>query len=237
MTKMEEIINNKKSVTIWFFTPIINFVSYLKFPNSNPIEKTNSFKQDILLFLFFYFIFAVYTIIKLIINGVDFSSNFEVLVPEDTNFLTEVFLVPFIMQFASFGFFNFNRKYIFVLAMLFYVLLSFTFDTLIIGYIVLALVIIISLVVFFRKNVYVLILDFIQNNKKYLILISPILFVYFGIDFTHTLHSNLFFLIRAIVFGFLFTYITIKYNIWYSIVFQSIISAIPFVMVGLLNDY
>ena len=93
-------------------------------------------------------------------------------------------------------------------------------------------IIIIGLLFLLFKNWYPLLIDFITNNLKILVLISSICFGIIHLtNFENFEWINLIGIFEKIIAGIFLCYITRKYNIWHSYLFHVLNNSIPFILV------
>ena len=138
-------------------------------------------------------------------------------------------IVPFFEEFIFRGFLNFERGKIYyvlsVIAVLFYVSMKIKME-------ISVIIIILSIILFLKKNWYKKMTDFISD---YLIVFVIISSVSFGLlhftNYEDFKFYNLLVIIPKILFGFFAAYIAIRHNIWVSFLYHFVKNLVPTLLI------
>lgn len=207
-----------------------DFICFIK--NSNEVFHSN-FKQDFLIFVILTFLNFFGLFVKGIVTKEPFIEPSDLPNFTFSKIFPIIFLIPLIEEFAFRGFLQFKSKLIFIISLISYIILLITFvSNYTIKATIIIVMIIIGLLFLLFKNWYPLLIDFITNNLKILVLISS---TCFGIvhltNFENFEWINLISIFEKIIAGIFFCYITRKYNIWHSYFFHILNNSIPFILV------
>ncbi|MBO4233099.1 CPBP family intramembrane metalloprotease [Riemerella anatipestifer] len=209
-----------------------DFVLFLQ----NPKQKFyNKFSSDIIIFIILTAFNFLLHIPKTIFTDKPFFD------PEDLEylnaevFISYIFIVPLIEEFAFRGFLRFKSKFMFFLSLL---ALIFLFSSFLknenlknISLVIIAIVGFISII---NKSVYKKINLLITKNIRILIIVSSI-----GFGLMHLTNYeafdwiNLFGIFGKIIKGIFLCYITVKYSIWHSFLFHALNNIIPFLLIAM----
>lgn len=206
-----------------------NFIFFFKTPS----KKGNSFSQDFLLFIFIFSLNLITIAIKHWVTKeplID-DSDFKFLTP--SKLFSYILLIPLIEEFTFRGFLNFKRRYIYVLTILSLTFFSFSFiKQTEIQTIFFLVYLPLSVLFFFHKKLYHLLLGFISKNLSILIILSSVLFGVIHLDNYNEFEMiNLLPIIQKIIGGLFLAYIAYKYNIWISYIFHILNNMIPFMII------
>lgn len=207
-----------------------DFICFIK--NSNEVFHSN-FKQDFLIFVILTFLNFFGLFVKGIVTKEPFIEPSDLPNFTFSKIFPIIFLIPLIEEFAFRGFLQFKSKLIFIISLISYIILLITFvSNYTIKATIIIVMIIIGLLFLLFKNWYPLLIDFITNNLKILVLISS---TCFGIvhltNFENFEWINLISIFEKIIAGIFFCYITRKYNIWHSYFFHILNNSILFILV------
>lgn len=207
-----------------------DFICFIKKPNQ--VFHSN-FKQDFLIFVILTFLNFFGLFVKGIVTKEPFIEPSDLPNFTFSKIFPIIFLIPLIEEFAFRGFLQFKSKLIFIISLISQIILLLTFvSNYKIKATMLIVMIIIGLFFLLFKNWYPLLIDFITNNLKILVLISS---TCFGIvhltNFENFEWINLISIFEKIIAGIFFCYITRKYNIWHSYFFHILNNSIPFILV------
>ncbi|MDY3318296.1 CPBP family glutamic-type intramembrane protease [Riemerella anatipestifer] len=209
-----------------------DFVLFLQNPRQ---EFYNKFSSDIIVFL----IITAFKFLLLISKTIFTDGPF--FDPEDLEslsanvFISHIFIVPLIEEFAFRGLLRFKSKLVFFLSLL-TLMFIFSFSSFLknenlknISLVIIAIVGFISII---NKSVYKKINLLITKNIRILIIVSSI-----GFGLMHLTNYeafdwiNLFGIFGKIIGGIFLCYITIKYSIWHSFLFHALNNIIPFLLI------
>ncbi|MRM82654.1 CPBP family intramembrane glutamic endopeptidase [Riemerella anatipestifer] len=207
-----------------------DFVLFLQNPRQ---EFYNKFSSDIIVFL----IITAFKFLLLISKTIFTDGPF--FDPEDLEslsanvFISHIFIVPLIEEFAFRGFLRFKSKFMFFLSSLAIMFLCFSFlkneNLKNISLVIIAIVGFISII---NKSVYKKINLLITNNIRILIIVSSICFGLMHLTNYETFDwINLFGIFGKIIGGTFLCYIAIKYSIWHSFLFHALNNIIPFLLI------
>ncbi len=205
-----------------------NFIHFFR----NQERLNNNLWQDIGVFCFIFSLNILAIYLKHFVTGepiIDETSSD--LIKADALF-SFILFVPFIEEFTFRAFLNFRYKYIYILSLLSSLFFAFSFiKNTEIQLAIYFITILLSLLLF-SNSLYKKFLNWISNNKIWLIIISSIAFgIIHFLNYEHFEPINTVFIIQKIIGGLFLAYIVYKYNIWYSWLFHIINNAIPGIII------
>jgi membrane protease YdiL (CAAX protease family) len=207
-----------------------DFSCFLK----NPNQKFNGvFRQDFTLFVLFTILSFFAGYVKSLITHESFIDESDLSKFNFSKIFPFIFLIPLIEELVFRGFLQYRSRLVFTLSFIsiIFLLTSFFKQETTITYI-LIVVIILGLSVFFNKELYGKMLNFIDVNAIIITLISSIFFGSMHLFNYDTFYwVNLIPISEKVIAGVFLCYVAKKYGIWRSCFFHAINNSLPFLII------
>ena len=206
---------------------------FLKFIN-NPCKKSNrNFRKDFIIFIFLTVLNFLVLFLKSFYTNEPFIEESDLTLFNIEKIFPYLILIPLIEEFSFRGFLRFKNIKIFIFSVLAVIILLATFIKVdIYRNSSIIVLIILTCFIYFQNHLYEKLLLFINENLKYLIWISSIIFgLMHLLNFHDFKFINLIGITEKIIAGLFFCYITRKYNIFYSFFFHALNNSLPFLII------
>jgi len=206
---------------------------FLKFIN-NPYKKSNrNFRKDFIIFIFLTILNFLVLFIKSFFTNEPFIEESDLKLYNIEKIFPYLILIPLIEEFGCRGFLRFKNKKIFIISVIAVIILLVTFIKVdFYRNASIIVLIILSCFIYFQNQLYEKFLIYINDNLKYLIWISSIIFGLMHLSNFHNFeYINLLGIAEKIIAGLFFCYITRKYNIFYSCFFHALNNSLPFLII------
>ena len=206
---------------------------FLKFIN-NPYKRSSAnFRKDFIIFIFLTVLNFLVLFIKSFYTNEPFIDESDLTLYNIEKIFPYLILIPLIEEFSFRGFLRFKNKKIFIISVIGVIILLATFikvDNCRNSSII--VLIILTCFIYFQNQLYEKFLLFINENLKYLIWISSIIFGLVHLSNFHEFeYINLLGITEKIIAGLFFCYVTRKYNIFYSYFFHALNNSLPFLII------
>jgi membrane protease YdiL (CAAX protease family) len=207
-----------------------DFLTFITNPYKNSIRN---FKKDFTIFIFLTILNFLTLFIKSLYTDEPFIEDSDLKLYNLKKIFPYLILIPLIEEFSYRGFLRFKNKKIFIISVIAVIILLATFIKVDIyrNSSIIALIIL-TCFIYFQNQLYEKFLLHINDNLKYLIWISSIIFGLMHLSNFHNFaYINLLGITEKIIAGLFFCYITRKYNIFYSYFFHALNNSLPFLII------
>lgn len=208
----------------------MDFFNFLRSPNNN---FKGSFIKDFYIFVGLFLLSILIFFIK------NLAANEAPVEEKDYQMLTfskfysYVLLIPLIEELCFRGFIKFRKKYILILSLISYIIVTFSLikNENIKLYVIL-MILILGCIILFSKYIYNKLLKITSLNYKFLIYFSSFCFAiaHFA-NYSDFELLNFLPILSKFLGGLFLAYIVSKYNIWCGFLFHSLNNAIPFLII------